>query len=56
MEILSAIYGVDLEIIEENIEISDVLPAYNAVAKWVLSLVFEKLDKLPNGRAGTDGK
>ena len=53
VEILSAIYGVDLEIIEENIEISDVLPAYNAVAKWVLSLVFEKLDKLPNGRAGT---
>ena len=56
VEILSAIYGVDSEIIEENIDISDVLPAYNEAAKWILSLVFEKLDKLPHAEAGTDGK
>ena len=54
VEILSAIYGVDVEIIEENIDISDVLPAYNEAAKWILSLVFEKLDKLPNEETGTD--
>ena len=33
-----------------------VLPAYNEAAKWILSLVFEKLDKIPNAEAGTDGK
>ena len=53
LEILAAVYGVDVEIIEENIEVSDVLPAYNAVAKWILGLVFEKLDKIPNAAAGT---
>ena len=53
LEILSEVYGVDSELLEENIDISDVLPAYNEAAKWVLSLVFEKLDKLPNGETGT---
>ena len=54
IKILSQIYGIDTEIIEDGIEISDVLPAYSEAAKWVLSLVFEKLDKIPNAEAGTD--
>ena len=53
VEILAAVYGVDVEILEENIDVSDVLPAYNAAAKWILSLVFEKLEKIPNAAAGT---
>ncbi len=55
VEILSMIYGIDAERIESGIEVSDVLPAYNEAAKWILSLVFEKLDAIPNGAAGTDG-
>lgn len=53
VEILAAVYGVDVEILEENIDVSDVLPAYSAAAKWILGLVFEKLDKIPNAAAGT---
>ena len=53
LEILAAVYGVDIEILEENIDVSDVLPAYNEAAKWILGLVFEKLDKIPNAAAGT---
>ena len=53
LEILAAVYGVDTEILEENIDVSDVLPAYNEAAKWILGLVFEKLDKIPNAAAGT---
>lgn len=53
VEILAAVYGVDVEILEENIDVSDVLPAYNAAAKWILGLVFEKLEKIPNTAAGT---
>lgn len=53
MEILAAVYGVDVEILEESIDVSDVLPAYNEAAKWILGLVFEKLDKIPNAAAGT---
>ena len=53
LEILAAVYGVDAEILEENIDVSDVLPAYNEAAKWILGLVFEKLDKIPNAAAGT---
>ena len=52
MKILSAFYGVDVEILEESIDVSDVLPAYNEAAK-ILGLVFEKLDKIPNAAAGT---
>ncbi len=54
IEILSLIYGIDTERIENDIEISEVLPAYNEVAKWILSLVFEKLDAIPNAGAGTE--
>ena len=53
VEILSRIYGIDEKPIEESIDIADVLPAYNAAAKWILSLVFEKLDAIPNASAGT---
>ena len=53
VEILSLIYGIETERTENEIEISDVLPAYNAAAKWILSLVFEKLDAIPNANAGT---
>ena len=53
VEILSWIYGIDTEIIEAGIDIADVLPAYNEAARWVLGLVFEKLDKIPNAGAGT---
>ncbi|MBQ8698672.1 MAG: hypothetical protein IJ521_06705 [Schwartzia sp.] len=53
LEILAAVYGVDVEILEESIDVSDVLPAYNEAAKWILGLVFEKLEKLPNAQAGT---
>ena len=53
VEILSLIYGVEVSKIEESIDIADVLPAYNAAAKWILSLVFEKLDAIPNANAGT---
>ena len=53
LEILAAVYGMDAEILEENIDVSDVLPAYNEAAKWILGLVFEKLEKLPNAAAGT---
>ena len=55
VEILALIYGIDKEQIEAGVEVSDVLPAYNEAAKWILSLVFEKLDKIPNAEAGTDG-
>ena len=56
VEILALIYDIDKEKIEAGVEVSDVLPAYNEAAKWILSLVFEKLDKIPNAEAGTDGK
>ena len=53
LEILAAVYGPDTEILEGNIDVSDVLPAYNEAAKWILGLVFEKLEKIPNAVAGT---
>lgn len=53
VEILSLIYGIETERIDNEIDIADVLPAYNAAAKWILSLVFEKLDAIPNASAGT---
>ncbi len=56
VEILALIYGIDKEQIEAGVEVSDVLPAYSEAAKWILSLVFEKLEKIPNAEAGTDGK
>lgn len=55
VEILSLIYGIEADKIEDSIDVSDILPAYNAAAKWVLSLVFERLDKIPNAEAGADG-
>ncbi len=56
VEILALIYDIDKEQIEAGVEVSDVLPAYNEAAKWILSLVFEKLETIPNAEAGTDGK
>ena len=53
LDILSLVYGVEVDEIEESIDVADILPTYNAAAKWVLSLVFEKLDNIPNGAAGT---
>ena len=53
LEILAAVYGLDTEILEGNIDVSDALPTYNEAAKWILGLVFEKLEKIPNAAAGT---
>ena len=56
VEILALIYNIDKEQIEDGVEVSDVLPAYNEAAMGILSLVFEKLEKIPNDGAGTEGK
>ena len=50
--VIALIYGLEKEAVEEGIDVADVIPAYNAAAKWVLGLVFEKLEQLPNGEAG----
>mgnify|MGYP006873135738 CR=1 FL=1 len=51
IETLAKGYGLEASAIE-RMDIADIVPAYQAYAKWALGLVFSKLDKLPNA-AGT---
>ena len=55
MKILSAIYGVAVEDIQENIDIADIIPSYLEAAAWVINLTYEKMKAIPkNAEAGQD--
>lgn len=55
MKILSVIYDIPVDEIQENIDIADVIPSYLAAAAWVINLTYEKMKAIPkNADAGQD--
>ena len=43
------------ESVEENVDVSDIVPLTRALFRWIQSLTFSKLVNLPNGEAGKEG-
>ena len=42
------------ESVEENVDVADIVPLTRALFRWIQSLTFSKLVKLPNGEAGKE--
>ena len=53
IETLAKGYGLEKADIE-RMDIADIVPAYQEYARWVLGLVFSKLDKLPNAEGAAE--
>ena len=43
------------EVIDENVEVADIVPLTRSLFRWIQSLTFSKLVKLPNGEAEKEG-
>ena len=43
------------ESVEENVDVSDIVPLTRALFRWIQLLTFSKLVNLPNGEAGKEG-
>lgn len=48
LEVLAIVFGVEKEDLED-LDISEVLPAYRDAGKWISELVYSGLKKLPEG-------
>ena len=42
------------EVIDENVEVADIVPLTRALFRWIQSLTFSKLVKLPNEETGKE--
>ena len=53
IETLAKGYGLE-ESDVGRMDAADIVPAYQAYAKWALGLVFSKLDKIPNAEGAAE--
>lgn len=51
LHMVSVIYGIDEDELADGMDIADIIPAYLAAARWVISLIYEKMKQLPNVEA-----